>query len=424
MASGGAPSDDRGAAGQVTGNVQRAAAPPGYSRGTQPTPVSTVLPRARVKDVLGVAGAIQGATTPRDVQSAYLRTIAEAVPAGGHGFYVLDPESRRPVDVAATVPDSFLQSYEDEGRRDDPVLAQALATRAPIDSTRLPAGCSWHTSAVLAVLEQAGFFHSLEAPVLVEGEVIGTLNMARRRDAPAFSWQDLAVMSHVAEQVGAALARARRYEELTTEAMVLADALDAAEQPIVITTVEGQLIFRNRMAARPVPGTRTSYHERALSVLHEALDEPRAGAKRVVTALERAGSGEATDLDRRVGPSPGPSGRVGEPLLTVKAVRVRSRQDAVVSFLSQRQRGSAGLPDTGAPLSPRERGITELVSQGFTNRQIAELSFVSENTVKQHLKRIFAKLDVSSRAELVHAVWQSSTPAAPGSPLEPERPSG
>jgi DNA-binding NarL/FixJ family response regulator len=49
-----------------------------------------------------------------------------------------------------------------------------------------------------------------------------------------------------------------------------------------------------------------------------------------------------------------------------------------------------------------------MVSSGLTNRQIAELSYVSENTIKQHMKRIFGKMNVSSRAELVQAVWRSS----------------
>jgi DNA-binding CsgD family transcriptional regulator len=48
-------------------------------------------------------------------------------------------------------------------------------------------------------------------------------------------------------------------------------------------------------------------------------------------------------------------------------------------------------------LSPREREISELVSAGKTNREIAHLCYLSEKTVERHLTHIFAKLGVTSR---------------------------
>lgn len=362
-----------------------------------------------MQSVLDVVGALQQAASANDVQSAYLTAISTAVSAGGHGFYVLDPSNGRPVDVVATVPDSFLERYENEGRYDDPVLDQAIAARTPIDSSRLSSGRSWSASAVLAVLQQAGFYHSLEAPVLVDGEVTATLNMARQPEAPPFSRQDLTVMRHVAEQVGAALTRAQRYEQVTREALVLADALDASEQPIVITTVEGQLIFRNRMAARPMPGSSMSYFDRVQPVLGAALDQLRSGTKRIANVQEHVATHAGTQSEGNADPSMVRRSSPGDELMAVKAVRLRSGNNAVVSFVSQRHAQSIGLPDSATPLSPRERGIADLVSRGLTNRQIAELSYVSENTVKQHLKRIFTKLEVNSRAALVQAVWQAST---------------
>lgn len=53
-------------------------------------------------------------------------------------------------------------------------------------------------------------------------------------------------------------------------------------------------------------------------------------------------------------------------------------------------------------LSERESEIARLASEGFSNRQIGEKLFISENTVKKHLKGIFEKLGVTSRSLL----WQ------------------
>ena len=52
-------------------------------------------------------------------------------------------------------------------------------------------------------------------------------------------------------------------------------------------------------------------------------------------------------------------------------------------------------------LSRREHEIVSKVAQGMKNREIAELLKVSEHTVKNHLFRIFDRLGISSRAELI-----------------------
>ena len=45
--------------------------------------------------------------------------------------------------------------------------------------------------------------------------------------------------------------------------------------------------------------------------------------------------------------------------------------------------------------------IAELVAQGLTNAEIGAAFWITENSVKQALKRMFRKLEVSSRAEMV-----------------------
>ena len=52
-------------------------------------------------------------------------------------------------------------------------------------------------------------------------------------------------------------------------------------------------------------------------------------------------------------------------------------------------------------LSPRELQIARLVADGATNRAIASSLDISLWTVSTHMRRIFAKLDVCSRAEMV-----------------------
>jgi DNA-binding CsgD family transcriptional regulator len=71
---------------------------------------------------------------------------------------------------------------------------------------------------------------------------------------------------------------------------------------------------------------------------------------------------------------------------------------------ADRLRDNAQLTSApSTPLSRRESEVTELVSRGYTNKQIAEELYVTEKTVETHLSRIFTKLSLSSRAAL--AAW-------------------
>jgi DNA-binding CsgD family transcriptional regulator len=56
---------------------------------------------------------------------------------------------------------------------------------------------------------------------------------------------------------------------------------------------------------------------------------------------------------------------------------------------------------TGVTLSPREQEIVRMVAQGHPNKVIADVLNISSWTVGTHLRRIFAKLGVGSRAAMV-----------------------
>jgi|GEM_PF-2267621 len=55
-----------------------------------------------------------------------------------------------------------------------------------------------------------------------------------------------------------------------------------------------------------------------------------------------------------------------------------------------------------SPLTNRESEIVRLVEEGLTNSEIAARLFVSENTVKTHLKNVFSKTNALNRTDLIH----------------------
>ncbi|WP_297774334.1 LuxR C-terminal-related transcriptional regulator [Mycobacterium sp.] len=68
---------------------------------------------------------------------------------------------------------------------------------------------------------------------------------------------------------------------------------------------------------------------------------------------------------------------------------------------AQRGRGVRGRPASGwESLTPTERGVIRLVSEGLPNKDIAARLFISPRTVQTHLTHVYAKLAVSSRVQL------------------------
>jgi len=85
--------------------------------------------------------------------------------------------------------------------------------------------------------------------------------------------------------------------------------------------------------------------------------------------------------------------------------------DDAVAYAA-RKGGGRKRPATGwASLTPAELEVVRLVSEGLRNDAIARRLFITPGTVKVHLSHIFAKLGITSRAEL--AAQSASRDLAP-----------
>ncbi|NLS16219.1 transcriptional regulator [Rhizobium sp. P40RR-XXII] len=64
------------------------------------------------------------------------------------------------------------------------------------------------------------------------------------------------------------------------------------------------------------------------------------------------------------------------------------------------------IADGGSAFTGRERMVLELLSSGLSNKEIGRMLALSDNTIKFHLRNIFAKLNVSTRTAAVTAARQ------------------
>lgn len=335
--------------------------------------------------------ALQSALSLAEVGEAFLSAAPGVLPADAFGLYRLDTDSASPIDVLAEADAEFLAAYETYGRPDDPVLSFVLEQRRPIDSSRAVPPERWEASGARAALGEAGLGHSLEAPLIASGTIIGTVNFARALDRPAFSITELVSARLVSEQLGLAIERALRYERTGHRAGMLEGVLDRVPHAVIVTDLDARVLFRNRVAR--------SKELVSADVATECGTDPvEAG---VADAMRAFRSGKRLHISSVKDPA-------SRTHLVVKSYLLGDRHSAAVTLVYDcgEAEDSRRLP-VWHVLSPREQEIAQLVSEGLTTKQIADRAFITENTVKQHLKRVFAKTDVRNRAELVQLIWSA-----------------
>jgi DNA-binding NarL/FixJ family response regulator len=76
----------------------------------------------------------------------------------------------------------------------------------------------------------------------------------------------------------------------------------------------------------------------------------------------------------------------------------------VMNFLKPR----AAKPESPSNLTSREKEILVLIAQGLTNEIIADKLFISVQTVRNHIKNIYEKLQVHSRAQVVVTAFKKN----------------
>jgi DNA-binding CsgD family transcriptional regulator len=109
----------------------------------------------------------------------------------------------------------------------------------------------------------------------------------------------------------------------------------------------------------------------------------------------------------------GRSGATGD----LARVRARLRQLGIV-----RRQPTDKPPQGWGSLSPAELAVVQVIAEGVTSQAAAERLYLSVNTVNTHLRHVFAKLGVRSRAELTRVVLSHGPSMAEASERSPQVP--
>jgi DNA-binding NarL/FixJ family response regulator len=122
-------------------------------------------------------------------------------------------------------------------------------------------------------------------------------------------------------------------------------------------------------------------------------------------AIEAGAGGYVLKSDRRMA--------LGDALLTLRdggaPISPRMARRLIERFRAPPRPATSGAPDEGRhELTPREWEVIELFSRGATYRDVGVALGVSVNTVREHVRHMYEKLHVASKAEAV--TWAMSIP--------------
>ena len=244
-----------------------------------------------------------------------------------------------------------------------------------------------------------------------------------------FEWTAVRCYPHLAaalrrlgrlDEAADAAARAVEVATAVNGRYVLAEAWDQKARLVADQDPAGAFdLHHQALALRREFGLRTFYPDSldALGALSARFGSAPAGAVRALAASDNA----RRDMGYPRTPADEP-----DHLQAVDALRAelgddefemcwaegarQSLDDAVAAV--SRGRGPHNRPHSGwSSLTPTELEVAGMVADGLTNPEIGQRLFISRSTVKSHLSHVYAKLAISSRAELASMV---SRPPASG----------
>jgi len=256
----------------------------------------------------------------------------------------------------------------------------------------------------------------------------GLVRPVRRRAAPA---ESLAVEFHLTGLLRGALTLFRRPRRPWTEPEVLrfqvfrpllAQLLESAAEAEIHASARRRLESAAEAASTPILLVRPSgsilYANRAAAALLAARGPlvviPRDGRETALaTWIARLGAGAAAGERWCAALADGRA-------LEASVARFADEEEDDVAVLTLKVQSALSLEDVRERLatrgvSGREADVVGAVLEGLRNAEIARRLFITEWTVKDHLKHVFSKLGVGSRSGLLKAL-----DAAPRSTPKPQ----
>src|SRR3712207_6171959 len=325
--------------------------------------------------------------------------LQRAVPFEGYVAFTMDPSNGLITHalVEEMGDESGLRIFLEHVYFEDDVLEFNWMVR-----NRLPVGQL--SEATAGKLEQAPRYRELQGPIGLGYELRGAFStgtqlwgglcLSREKGRPDFAAREVGFVRRIAPHLGAGLRAATLQQELHEDQ----DSDDDAG--VLVLDRWGTVVQHNAAA------------ERRLRELGDLEGRWREGAglpDPIWTVLGALKGALKSETDRELNSSPylrvrARSGR----WLTLQASRTEQTHtrpaESMVIIAPAGPKEVLRLASSYG-LSPREQEVVELAVRGASTKEISQTLYISEYTVKDHLKNIFGKVGVRGRRALIKQLY-------------------
>lgn len=228
---------------------------------------------------------------------------------------------------------------------------------------------------------QKAYQHAMGVVASCRQQPIAAIRFYRRGSAPDFSTQDLKLLDRLALHIANAV-----YFQDTTIAFE-----PLRETGLIVFDAQDNLLYKNEAIAKMLDGTTP---EAVLQLVKEGHIWFKNGSELYRTEqIPLSPTSLLTLLTK------------GEDLssktITMPSLMSKNQPIAIISIEPFRRRHAIANRLKHSGLSPREIEVSLAIMRGLSNANIAKQLFIDEKTVKDHLQRIYAKIHIKTRTELI-----------------------
>jgi DNA-binding CsgD family transcriptional regulator len=225
------------------------------------------------------------------------------------------------------------------------------------------------------------------------GVLFGLVGLERRAEDPEFTQDDVAKLEALSPFVVASARAQLAFDDLSREASSLRALQRGTSTLVVVDRDSGRIVW-------------AANRERGIEWDADILPHAKAIVAAAEQSLDAKTRGEALPT-----PPALPFGTVAQVAKIEGDPVFAGARCAVLRIESMEKAGQKPLEG----LSKREREIARLLVAGYSGVNVAAIAGLSENTVRTYVRRLYAKLGVSNRADLVRKLVSPEPRSSAGS---------
>lgn len=336
------------------------------------------------QQVLGLVNSLYALQSEELISDSLLANLQEFVTFDAGALYQIDRTTYEIAQGKCSGTDAgLIRAYLQKHASTDPCSLSARCPTRLNQPSRLSSVLARHPDAALAVQgarARFGFEHAMSVVAGWRGSAIALLRLHRRASSGDFTDHELELISGIAPHI----AMATVFNESN-------DSQSAVPQTgLLALTADDQLVYANdsvqELLAEAAP--------EAIRLLAESKSVWRSQDDRVfrLRILSLSDRSLLSWIDREARARPQAIGQSQAGPVIVIAVEPIQRRQALATRLVHSR------------LSRREVEVALCVMRGLSNADIAAELSIDEKTVKDHLRRIYSKIDVRSRTAMISKV--------------------